>query len=169
MYYVSVFPRIVPSDYRFRPYYDFRNEKNGATLTGVVNLPSVPEKMYHIHEKWDLSEMPKDARAVSIGGEGDHDYIGKTFDYLFKMSAVGKISEHISYDGQVKIYWLNEPLPDKERILKALPLVYKSIAEFFEDPEAPYTIFSERIRSKCQMEQPPSIMGLCTATVMRNL
>lgn len=135
------YPRVVPHDYRFRPYYDFRNEPNGATTTGVVTLAAPREQLYHVHEQWDLSGMPADARAVSIKGEGDHDYYAKPDDYRFTMSAVGKISEYTVSGGQVRVYWLSEPLPDRERVLQALPTVYKGLADFFEDPDAPYTIF----------------------------
>ena len=136
------YPRVVPHDYRFRPYYDFRNEKNGATTTGVVTLAAPPkDQVYHVCEDWDLSEMPTDTRAVSIRGEGRQEYDATPDEYRFTMSAVGRISEHIAYDGQVRIYWLNEPLPDRERILRALPAIYKGLADFFEDSKAPYTIF----------------------------
>lgn len=135
------YPRVVPHDYRFHPYYDFRNEKNGATTTGVVTLAAPKEQLYHVYEQWDLSEMPKDTKAVSIKGEGDHNYYATPDEYRFTMSAVGKISQYVSDNGQVHIYWLNEPLPDKERILSSLPVVFKGLADFFEDPEATYTIF----------------------------
>lgn len=135
------YPRVVPHDYRFRPYYDFRNEPGGATLTGVTSLPMLRDQVYHVFEQWDLSQMPTDARAVSIKGNGDHDYYATPQEFCFTMSAVGKVHEHIALDGQVRIYWLNEPLPDRERVLSALPTVYKGLADFFEDPDAPYTIF----------------------------
>lgn len=135
------YPRVVPHDYRFRPYYDFRNEMNGATTTGVTTLVVPKEQKYHVHIKWDLSEMPKDTRAVSIHGEGEYDLIAAPSEYTFTMSAVGKVSEAHFYDGQVKVYWLAEPLPDQERVLAGLPKIYKGLADFFEDGDAPYTIF----------------------------
>ncbi len=135
------YPRVVPHDYRFRPYYDFRNEMNGATTTGVTSLVTPRDQAYHIYIQWDLSQMPADARAVSVKGEGDHDFIGHPADYQFTMSAVGRISQQTCYDGQVKVYWLSEPLPDRERVLEGLPRLYKGLADFFEDRDAPYTIF----------------------------
>lgn len=138
----SFYPRVVPKDYRFRPYYDFRNENNGATTTGVVTL-AAPEKdcRYHVYESWDLSEMPEDTRAVSIKGNGDHAYYATPDEYRFTMSAVGKIQEYTTSDARVRMYWLNEPLPDKERVIQALPVIFEGLADFFEDPDAQYTIF----------------------------
>lgn len=135
------YPRVVPPDYKFRPYYDFRNEKNGVTAGGVASLVTPQKQDYHVHVRWDFSQMPSDTRAVSIKGEGDYDFIGTPEDYQFTMYAFGKISSHLAYDGQVKLYWLSEPLPDKERILATLPRIYKGLAEFFEDGDAPYSIF----------------------------
>lgn len=140
-----VFPRTVPKDYRFHPYIDFRNEPRGASFTGMTTLvapkaDSYHEK-YHIHFNWDFSAMPSDTWGASVRGEGDYDYCGTAFDYQYVMYAFGKLKVQRFYDGQFKLYWLSEELPDKKRVLDGLPKIYKALAEFFQDGEAPYSVF----------------------------
>lgn len=50
------YPRVVPHDYRFRPYYDFRNEMNGATTTGVTSLVTPRDQgVSHLHSMGPLT------------------------------------------------------------------------------------------------------------------
>lgn len=135
------YPRVVPHDYRFRPYYDFRNEMFGATGSGVVSLVAPKEGRYHIYVNWDLSETPNDTRAVSVRAEGNHDFIGTTDDYRFTMYAVGKVKSLSSEDGKANIYWLSEPLPDKERVTVNTVKVINALEEFFQDSETRYSVF----------------------------
>jgi len=135
------YPRVVPPDYKFRPYYDFRNEHLGATGSGVSSLVVPENKKYHIHIEWDLSEMPADATAVSVKGEGSYDYVGIPEDYQFTMYAVGKVKCHATAGGRFKVYWLNEPLPDKERILDSIPKILQGMCDFFRDEDTYYRVF----------------------------
>lgn len=135
------YPRVVPTDYHFRPYYDFRNEKYGATGSGVTSLVAPVEGEYHIYIHWDLSETPTDTRAVSIRGEGDHDFVGSVEDYRFTMYAVGKVKSISSEDGRANVYWLNEPMPDGERMTANTVKVIVAMESFFRDDETRYSVF----------------------------
>ena len=133
-------PRIVPEDYRFRPYYDFRTEPFGATCAGVSSLVVPSDGTYDIHIQWDLSQMPPDTTAMTVAGEGDVRYTGKPSDYQFTLYAVGKLKKKVSEDGRFRVYWLNEPLPDAQAVLDGIPKILKGMADFFEDPAILYTV-----------------------------
>lgn len=139
-----IYPRVVPKDYRFHPYYDFRNEPNGASMAGNTTLLAIGDSIdtkYQIHFRWDFSHMPEGTWGACVRGEGSVDYVGSVYDYQFTMYQFGRLKAARFYGGQVRVYWLSDNLPDRERILDGLPKVYKAMAEFFRDPDRPYVLF----------------------------
>lgn len=135
------FPRDVTGVDRCHPYFDVVTEKNGALLPGVTTLAAVPEGQYHIFISWDKSAMPEEAKVVSIKGCGDFDYVGTPQDYTFTLYQVGKIHRTDDASGKRHIYWLDDYLPDNEKVISQLPALLQEICTFFGDEQLEYSIF----------------------------
>lgn len=134
-------PRDVSEIDRCHPYFDTIAEENGALIPGVTSLVSVEMKSYHIFISWDKSHMPKDARGVSIKGCGDYDYIGTPMDYTFTLYMAGNIKNSTDNTGKYNVYWLNDNLPDKDKVIEQIPILIKEMAKFFKDDDLKYSIF----------------------------
>ncbi len=134
-------PRDLTGVDRCHPYFDTIQEKNGALIPGVTSLAAVEEGKYHIHFIWDKSKMPEDADAAAIKGCGNLDYIGTPQDYTFSLYLTGKIKRVSDESGKRNIYWLDENLPDQEKVTRQLPTLLSAMCEFFGDEDLAYSVF----------------------------
>ncbi|MTI95908.1 MAG: hypothetical protein FH749_10570 [Firmicutes bacterium] len=135
------YPRVVPEDYRSSPYFDFRNEQYGANGAGLTFLMAPEEKTYTVNLRWDLSEMPADAWAMTLQGKGDISYVGTPQDFRFTYYQVGKIQEFtFAEDSRFSMYLLSDPLFDPKEISAKLLDLYAYMTKFFSDEALEYKV-----------------------------
>lgn len=134
-------PRDVNKLNRCYPIFDAFQEENGALICGVTSLAAVEMGKYHIFVSWDKSHMPADADTVAIKGCGDHDFVGTPMDYTFTLYMAGKVKSAADESGKYKVYWLDDNLPDREKVVAQIPPLIKAMCSFFRDEDLSYSIF----------------------------
>ena len=137
-------PRDVSHIDRCHPYFDVIPEENGCLIPGVTSLVTVEMKPYQIQLTWDKSHMPDDARVAAIKGCDNFDFVGTPMDYAFSLYMAGKIKNATSENGKYNVYWLDEHLPDQEKVIAQLPKLIEEMARFFQDDETNYSIFMRK-------------------------
>lgn len=135
------FPRDLTDVDRCHPIFDVIQEHNGALICGVTSLMTVPEDNYHIYFSWDKSNMPSDADAAAIKGQGDFDYVGTPQDYSFSLYIAGRFHCQQDKSGKYRVYWLDDQLPDREKVVDQVPRLLKVLCRFFRDEEIDYSVF----------------------------
>lgn len=135
------FPRDLTGVNRCHPMFDVFQENNGALICGVTCLVTVPEDHYHIYFSWDKSNMPPDADTAAIKGWGDFDYVGSPQDYSFSLYIAGKFHCQQDKTGKYRVYWLDDQLPDREKVTAQVPKLLQALCRFFRDEEISYSVF----------------------------
>lgn len=142
-YSYRIYPRILPEGYRSSPYYDFRNEPYGLNGSGCFAfiLPYTTENLL-FDLQWDMSEMPKDARAIWSYGRGDTKKELTPWDIRFTFFACGVME--CEEEGDFGIYWFGEPTFNVRSVTKRLAKLFEYMAEFFQDNDSEYRIILRR-------------------------
>lgn len=138
-----IFPRVLPEGYRSSPYYDFRAEPFGAngSVGFAFILPPI-QSQFRVALHWDMSRMPKEARAVSSLGAGDFeiDTDGWTFRTCYFATGIMNAEENEEFG----IYWFGEPTFEIRPATKRLRELFTYMCDFFQDTNPTYRIFLRR-------------------------
>lgn len=140
-YSYTIYPRILPADYRSCPYFDFRNEEYGATGSGLFSLilPNDDDTEYQLHTSWDLSDLPQDCSALFNIENYEHT---KLQHIRFSFFMVGKM-QMIASDS-AKMFWLKEPDFDIRSLGKRVTAIFDAMKKHFMDETSNFTIFIRR-------------------------
>ena len=138
-----IYPRILPEHYASSPYYDFRNEPFGLNGSGYFSfiLPNCEEEL-EVNLHWDMSAMPKEARAIWCYGEGDVTRKLRSQDVASTMYQVGVMNavENESFGA----YWFGNPNFDIASVAKRMIPIFDDMKLFFKDEDARFHVFLRR-------------------------
>lgn len=136
-------PRVVPEGYRSSPYYDFRTEPLGMNGAGYFAFMLPPEKKeFHLNLRWDLSDMPDDARGVFNYACGDFERDMTSQELRMSYFAAGRM-QAVETDN-FGVYWFSDPdypEADMPALAKKLKDLYEYNSRFFNDENGIYRIF----------------------------
>lgn len=138
-----IFPRILPEGYRSSPYYDFRNEPFGLNGSGYFSfiLPDLKERC-EVSLRWDMSDMPKGARAIWSYGEGEihrqltAQQVAQTMFQVGKMQAVENAS--------IGVYWFGNSGFDIAGVANRILPIFDYMKAFFHDRDSQFHVFLRR-------------------------
>lgn len=138
-----IFPRVLPEGYSSSPYYDFRNEPFGLTGSGCFAfvLPDNDTRCL-FSLKWDMSQMPEEARAIWSFGKGDVVREMTTWEARFTFFAAGIMNAE--EEGEFGIYWFGEPTFDIRPVTVRLRKLFQYMSAFFCDDDPSYKIILRR-------------------------
>lgn len=137
----TIYPRILPENYRSSPYYDFRNEPQGASGSALFSLilPDDDIGEYEIRAVWDLSELPVGCDGFFTFDDGKVMTISELTHSFF---IVGRIQGEGTDD--VCYYWLSEPEFNMRSLAKRTVSIFKCLKSFFRDDSASMKILIRR-------------------------
>ncbi len=138
-----IYPRILPEHYASSPYYDFRNEPFGLNGSGYFAfiLPNCREQL-EVTLRWDMYDMPKDARAIWSYGEGNVTRKLSSQDVASTMFQVG-VMNAVENDS-MGVYWFGNPEFDIASVARRMMPIFDNMKEFFKDTDARFRVFLRR-------------------------
>lgn len=134
---------VVPDAVGKNPAFDLGFEENGMNGSGMTFLPELSTGRWQADVGWDLTKMPAGSTGVWSYGEGhvqreiDEKGLTQTFYTAGDLQSVR--------EGHCGFFWLPDPaLPGREVGGFVLSL-YRRMAGFFRDGDAPFQVFSRRL------------------------
>lgn len=134
-------PRDVSGIYRCHPLFDTIQEENGTLICGMTTLAAPMMESYHIVIRWDKTEMPEGTDIVTLRGEGDLSFTGIPADYLSMYIMVGRVKRAIAPNETCGVYWLDDKLPDVERVREQIPALLDAVSSYFHAENVSFRIF----------------------------
>lgn len=140
-YSYTVYPRVVPEDFRSCPYFDFRSEKDGANGSGLLTLmlPDDDDTEYQLNIQWDLSDLPEGCTAL---------YNIERYTQIplqrvrFSFFMVGRM--HSIASDSARFCWLSDPGFDIAAIGRRIADIYDYMKACFCDDDSNFLIFIRR-------------------------
>lgn len=139
-YSYTIFPRVLPKDYRSCPYFDFRKEEYGATGSGLFSLilPNDNEE-YEITTQWNLENLPEGCHGLF---NFDNHFVGSLDKIRYSFFIVGNI--HQVSNQSASFYWLKNPDFDIERIGQRIIHIFDYMKSYFKDEASTFKVFIRR-------------------------
>jgi len=138
----TVYPRILPENYRSSPYFDFRAEPGGMNSAGLTFL-ILPERCpVEADLRWDLTGLPEGARGVWSLGTGNVVRKTDTDELRFTFYAAGMLKAE--EEGEFGIYWFGEPPFDIRTAADRIRMLFSYMRAFFHDTNPVYRVFLRR-------------------------
>lgn len=138
----TVTPRVLPEDFRYGPYFDFRAEPGGVNGPGKSFLPNIPAFNGEMSVHWDFSLMPQGCKAACAWGEGDFTIEGDTSLMDNAYYAFGDL--HSVTQGEFGFYWFTQPSFDLNAVAEYTRTLFGYMQEVFRDDKENYRIFTRR-------------------------
>jgi hypothetical protein len=125
------------------PLYDLRAEAGGLNGAGITFL-ALPDTTgpYDVTIQWDLSQAPAGARGVCSLGEGSIQVTETMENLAYTYYMAGQLRAYPGDANSVfSMYWLSEPSFDPVAVAHEIERVYRTMCDFFQEPEPGFRIF----------------------------